>query len=248
MSCDVLILTWTDDKCTKQMPDFTCGGCNVCVPHLMSSCVNSRNYNAKINTSDWKDAPFLTLWAAYVLPSCREESPWSEKPKKMIKRWLRSRRWTEWTWRIFTITDSRPMSCAWGNYRKHRLSERDCFPLMWSASLGGLLWQLVDGVTENKWAVFSWCWYGEEGANWVHRKGAFPKQWEDCALCQRTSRCTVRFAWIWALDAPPPTHQPSRYWNTSPGLAVNLGYFSPTCSPVGSAPWWDAFIRGSALQ
>lgn len=25
--------------------------------------------------------------------------------------------------------------------------------------------QLVDGVTENKWGVFSWCWYGEEGAN-----------------------------------------------------------------------------------
>lgn len=75
-------------------------------------------------------------------------------------------------------------SCAWGNYHKHRLSDSDCLPLMWPTSLWGLLWQLADEVTENKWSVFScsWCWYGEEGANWVHRNGGFPKQWEDCAL------------------------------------------------------------------
>lgn len=94
---------------------------------------------------------------------------------------------------FFLRTDPREMSCAWGNYHKCRLSERDCFPLMWPASLWGLLWQLVDGVTENKWGVFSRCWYGEEGANWVQRKGAFPKQWEDCALGQRASGCTVSF-------------------------------------------------------
>lgn len=41
--------------------------------------------DAKINTSDWEEAPFLTLGVADVLPSCWEESRPSETPRKMIK-------------------------------------------------------------------------------------------------------------------------------------------------------------------
>lgn len=87
--------------------------------------------------------------------------------------------------------------CLWGNYHKYRLSQRDCLPLMWPASLWGLLWQLVDGVTENKWGVFSRRWYGEEGANWVHRKkGLSLNNGRIVHLCQRPGRYTVRYAHI----------------------------------------------------
>ena len=126
------------------------------------------------------------------------------------------------------------MSCAWGNYQKCRLSGRDCLPLMWPASLWGLLWQLVDGVTENKWGVFSRSWYGEEGANWVHRKGAFPKQWEDCALLSEVEQIYNKICAHFAdTSAAAPVRQPCLHRSAPPGLAVSLGYLRAACSAAG---------------
>lgn len=142
------------------------------------------------------------------------------------------------------------MSCAWGNYHKYRLSERDCLPLMWPASLWGLLWQLVDGVTENKWGVFSRCWYGEEGANWVHRKGAFPKQWEDCALLSEAEQIYSKIAQIWAQQhlcvSPPCSEALLPVWLSI--SAISVQHVAPVGLACGGMPSQKAGLaRDSVL-
>lgn len=162
---------------------------------------------------------------------------WFECLVPAYSRCHRHGEWTDAAWRVVPPRGPRGNAVVsrLGNYHKPRLFDecRDCFPLMWPASLRVLLWQLAVGVTENKWGVFScsWCWYGEGGANWEHRKGGFPKQWEDCALVLPEEErewvlCKSHRAIQCSCSASTPHPTPLSCTETLP-RSVSLSFFLP---------------------
>lgn len=75
-------------------------------------------------------------------------------------------------------------------------------------------------------------------------KGAFPKQWEDCALLSEAKQIYSKICAHCAdTSSAAPLRQPSLHRSAAPGLAVNLGYFSPACSAGGLGLRRDAFAE-----